>query len=124
MLAAWSCSLQAQNLPLRVQLAAEQSLRTGSHSSIEVIVELPAGSDSPLLLTPSIEGNAVEVVRGRLTRSDGKLLDATHLRFEIPLLARSEGTAILRVEIMTYVCERSCRRVLLRKSQVLRVADR
>jgi hypothetical protein len=39
----------------------------------------------------------------------------------VPVLAKSEGTAILRVDVMTYVCERVCRRVVLRDSEVLRV---
>ena len=113
----------AQPGPLRVQLAAEQMLSPGAHAAIEVIVELPAGNDAPLLLTPSLEGVAVEVVRGRLSRPDGKPIDGvgTRLRFEIPVRARSEGTAILHVDVMTYVCSRSCERVLLRASQVLRV---
>jgi hypothetical protein len=110
----------APELP-RLHLAAEQQLRAGSHTTIEVVVELPPGNDSPLLLTPSTSGSAVEVVRGRLSRSDGKALSATHLRFEIPVRARTEGTAILRIELMTYVCARTCRRVLLEGSQVLRV---
>ena len=106
-----------------VQLAAEQTLSAGSHAAIEVIVELPEGNDSPLLLTPSLEGDAVEVVRGRLSRPDGKAVagPGIRLRFEVPIRARSEGTAILHVDVMTYVCSRTCQRVLLRGSQVLRV---
>jgi hypothetical protein len=113
-------AVEAPALP-RLQLAPEQQLRAGSHNTIEVVVELPPGNDSPLLLTPSTSGSAVEVVRGRLSRSDGKVMDATHLRFEIPVRARTEGTAILRVEVMTYVCARTCSRVLLQGTQVLRV---
>jgi hypothetical protein len=107
--------------PVRVELAPERALRAGTHAAIEVIVELPAGNDAPLLLTPSVEGEAVEVVRGRLSRADGKVLDDGRLRFEVPVLAKSEGTAILRVDVMTYVCERTCQRVVLRGSQVLKV---
>jgi hypothetical protein len=70
-----------------------------------------------------VEGEAVEVVRGRLTRPDAKTVDgdASRLRFEVPVLAKSEGTAILRVDLMTYVCARVCQRVLLRASEVVRV---
>ena len=95
---------------VQVELAPERMLRAGTHTAIEVIVQLPPGNDSPLLITPSVKGQAVEVVRGRLTRPDAKPVDgdATRLRFEIPVLARSEGTAILRVDVMTYVCERMC----------------
>jgi hypothetical protein len=113
----------ARGAEIAVELAPERTVRAGSHTSIEVIVQLPAGNDSPLLITPSVEGEAVEVVRGRLTRPDAKPVDgdASRLRFEIPVLAKSEGTAILRVDVMTYVCERACRRVLVRASEVLRV---
>jgi hypothetical protein len=112
---------RAQLEPVRIELAAEQSLRAGSHATIEVIVQLPAGSDAPLLLTPSVEGDAVEVVRGRLSRPDAKPLPPDRLRFEVPVRARSEGTAILRIELMTYVCARTCQRFVLKESQVLRV---
>lgn len=107
--------------PVRIELAAEQSLRAGEHAVIEVQVAISAGADAPLLLTPSVEGDAVEVVRGRLSRSDAKPLPPDKLRFEVPVRARSEGTAILRVDVTTYVCERTCRRVALRASQVLHV---
>ena len=107
--------------PVRIELASEQSLRAGAHAVIEVKVVVPAGEDAPLLLTPSVEGDAVEVVRGRLSRSDAKIVPPDGLRFEVPVRARSEGTAILRVDVTTYVCERQCRRVVLRASQVLRV---
>lgn len=108
---------------VQIELAPERMLRAGTHTAIEVIVHLPPGNDSPLLITPSVEGEAVEVVRGRLMRPDAKPVDgdATRLRFEIPVLARSEGTAILRVDVTTYVCEKSCERVQIRGSEVLRV---
>ena len=111
----------AQSDAVRIELAPEQSLRTGSHAAIEVFVALPAGSDAPLLLTPSVEGDALEVVRGRLSRADAKPQPPDRLRFEVPVRARSEGTAILRVEVMTYLCQRRCERIVLRASQVVRV---
>jgi hypothetical protein len=121
--AAAAATALAQAAAVRVELAPERMLRAGAHASIEVVVQLPAGNDSPLMLTPSVEGEAVEVVRGRLTRPDAKPVDGhpTHLRFEVPVRARSEGTAILRVDVMTYVCARKCERVLLRASEVVRV---
>ena len=114
---------RGQAEPVRIELAPEQSLRAGAHAAIEVLVQLPPGSDAPLLLTPSVEGDAVEVVRGRLSRPDAKPLPPDRLRFEVPVRARSEGTAILRIELMTYVCSRTCQRVVLQGSQVLRVAS-
>jgi hypothetical protein len=107
---------------LQISLRPEQHLRRDAHTAIEVIVQLPEGSaDLPLLLTPRIEGAAVELVRGRLLRSDAKLVERGRLRFEVPVVARSEGTAILRVSVTTYVCEDSCRRVEATTSAVLEV---
>jgi hypothetical protein len=123
LLSAATATALAQAAAVRVELAGERTLRAGTHASIEVVVRMPAGNDSPLMLTPSVEGEAVEVVRGRLTRPDAKPVegDPTRLRFEVPIRARSEGTAILRVDVMTYVCARKCERVLLRASEVVRV---
>ena len=117
-----AATARAQSGPVRIELAPQQNLRAGSHAMVEVIVLLPAGSDAPLLVTPSVEGDALEVVRGRLARPDAKVLPPDRLRFEVPVRARSEGTAILRVEVMTYVCARTCERVVLRGSQVVRVS--
>jgi hypothetical protein len=86
-----------------------------------VLVELSDATPQPLLLTPRIEGAAVELVRGRLLRADAKSLDSKHLSFNIPVVARREGTAILRVEVMTYVCATRCSRVIAIESRVLRV---
>jgi hypothetical protein len=113
-----------QTAEVRVRIAPEGVLRPGGHAGIVVVVELPAGNDSPLLITPSVEGDAVEVVRGRLSRADGKAIAGAAgvwLKFEVPVVGRSEGTAILNVDVMTYVCADGCRRVVLRGSQVVRV---
>lgn len=116
----WSASAAAGDLLLTLQ--PEQHLARDAHTSIAVSVQLPEGSDNlPLLLTPRIEGAAVELVRGRLLRSDAKQTDATHLRFEIPVVARSEGTAILRVQLSTYACTERCRQVQVSASTVLAV---
>jgi len=107
---------------LQISLQPEQHLPRDAHTAIEVIVQLPAGSaDLPLLLTPRIEGAAVELVRGRLLRSDAKLVERGRLRFGVPVVARSEGTAILRVSVTTYICTQSCQRVEAMTSAVLEV---
>lgn len=107
---------------LQLTLQPEQHLPRNAHTSISVSVALPSARDNlPLLLTPRIEGAAVELVRGRLLRSDAKPIDATHLRFEIPVVARSEGTAILRVHLTTYLCTDTCRQVEVTASAVLEV---
>ena len=124
----WSLALllstqlvQADKLQVRLEIQGADTLPRLAHLVVPVVVELAEAVDAPLLLTPSVEGSAVEVVRGRLLRSDAKLLDARHLRFEIPVVARSEGTAIFRVELAAYVCEPRCRLVTASGSRVLRV---
>ena len=122
----WLClsamTVQAQPALLQLTLEPQQHLVLNAHTPIIVTVQLAAASkDLPLLLTPRIEGAAVELVRGRLMRSDAKQVDATHLRFEIPVVARSEGTAILRVNVSTYFCDERCRRIEATTSAVLEV---
>jgi hypothetical protein len=112
---------RAEEPRVTVEIQGENTLDHAAHLGVPVIVQLPAASNAPLLLTPRIEGSAVEVVRGRLSRSDAKALDATHLRFEVPVVARSEGTAILRVDVSTYVCEPRCVPINASDSRVLHV---
>ena len=114
-------NLAADSGGLSLNIAGDETLARAAHTSIPVIVTLPDGGEHPLLLTPSIEGSALELVRGRLMRADAKRVDAQHLRFELPVVAKSEGTAILRVEVMTYVCSPGCRRVSASGSRVLRI---
>jgi hypothetical protein len=105
-----------------ITLQPEQHLHVGTHAAIEVVVQLPSTSpELPLLLTPRVEGAAVELARGRLLRSDAKPLDPSHLRFELPVVARSLGTAILRVELRTYICDAQCRPVDATASAVIDV---
>ena len=124
-LSATALSAEAQSAAptaLQIRLQPQPQLVRNAHAPIAVLVQLPnASKDLPLLLTPRIEGDAVELVRGRLMRSDAKQSDATHLRFEIPVVARSEGTAILRVSVSTYLCAESCRRIEATTSAVLEV---
>jgi hypothetical protein len=113
--------VRADQPQLRIEIQAEDTLPRNAHLLVPVVVELEVAIAAPLLLTPSVEGSAVEVVRGRLLRSDAKRVDARHLRFDVPVVARSEGTAIFRVELATYVCEQRCRFVTANGSRVLRV---
>jgi hypothetical protein len=105
--------------PLRIEIKGDSSLARGSHASVPILVELADPKSGPLLLTPSIEGAAIELLRGRLLGADAKTLDETHLRFELPVFARSEGTAILRIELSAYECSQRCRRVSASDSRVL-----
>jgi len=56
------------------------------------------------LLTPSVEGEALRVVRGRLLRADARRDADGALHFAIPVLARSAGTAVLHVQLLAYRC--------------------
>lgn len=119
--AAAQLAAAADDARLQVEIEGPDSLERAAHFNVPVRVTLPLGGAAPLMLTPSVEGSALEVVRGRLIRSDAKPVDATQLRFELPVVARSEGTAILQIEVNTYVCEPRCRAVSARASRVFRV---
>jgi len=114
--------LSAADAAASISIRGEDTLALSAHTSIPVLVGLaPGGAAFPLTLTPRIEGAAVELVRGRLLRSDGKPVDETHLRFDVPVVARSVGTAILRVELVTYACDPECRTISVQDGRVLRV---
>ena len=105
-----------------VSIRGPDALAADAHASIPVLVGLAAASaDWPLTLTPRVEGTSLELVRGRFLRADAKQVDATHLRFDVPVVARSQGTAILRVELLTYTCDPECRSVTVQDSRVLQV---
>jgi hypothetical protein len=120
---AWPASArtQGEDTKLAIEIRAQNTLPRSAHLGIAVIVTTDTAAHTPLLLTPHVEGEAVELVRGRLLRSDAKVMDATHLRFEVPVVARSEGTAILRVEVASFECSPACRRVVQSESRALRV---
>ncbi len=110
--------------PVRVTISAPEILRAGDHANVSIRVQLAADGGSPLVLTPSIEGTAIEAMRGRLLRADAKSHGEGELIFELPILAHGEGTAILHIELATYVCTPRCRYTAVRESQVLRVSAR
>ena len=89
-------------------LSAPERLVAGTTATVVAEVRVPPG-DAPLLLTPTTEGTAVEVVRGRLLRADAERTDAGTLRFRIPIMAKAAGTSVLRVRVLTYACARRCR---------------
>lgn len=110
----------ASTLPARAQdppgaargvsltLSAPERLVAGTTAAVVAEVRVPPG-DAPLLLTPTTEGTAVEVVRGRLLRADAERTEAGTLRFRIPIMAKAAGTSVLRVRVLTYACARRCR---------------
>jgi hypothetical protein len=93
-----------------LRIEAPATLPIGA-SRIAVVVRLPHGPTMPLLLTVRVEGEALQVVRARFLRSDARLQPSGELRFEVPVLARAAGIALLRAELSTYRCRQSCQQV-------------
>lgn len=100
------------------------SLTVGDRASVIAVVRITPAGDRPVLVTPSSEGTAVEVVRGRLLRGDADDPDAEELRFSIPIVARAPGTAVLRVHVSGWACAERCRPVEDDAEVVMRVARR
>lgn len=93
----------------RAALEAPRELHVGEHAHVELILELPTDAAEPLLVTPYREGKALEVVQGRLLRSDAREPNARPLRFALPVLATAPGTALIGVRVLAYVCAPRCR---------------
>lgn len=96
----------------------------GDRTEVLVRLSLADARNVPVLVTPTSEGGAVEVVRGRLLRADAENPLSSPLVFRIPILARSAGTAVIRVRISTYRCEDRCSPLELTASVTLRVERR
>lgn len=92
-----------------MRLSPPRELHVGEHARLELELLLPAGAAGPLLITPFHEGQALEVVKGRLLRSDARDPNARPLHFELPVLARTAGVARVGVRLLAYVCEREQR---------------
>jgi hypothetical protein len=90
----------------------ERTLRAGDRTELVVEVVLPQGVDARLALTPSTEGETLEVVRGRLLSFDARReTDAegrTHLAFAVPVIAHAPGAAVLRIDVDALVCAAAC----------------
>ena len=107
-----------------LRIAAPERLAPGAPATIDVFVRLPPGPEQPLLLTPSSEGEALRVVRGRLLRTDARRTPDGELHFQVPVETRGEGTAVLRVHLLTYRCAGRCEAVQLDQSLALQVRAR
>ncbi len=122
--AALAGAARAQAPGLSVQLEGPDELALGDRAEIVARVRLEPPNDLPLLVTPSGEGPAVEVVRGRLLRADADDPAAETLRFRIPIVARSAGTSVIRVRALGWACAERCRQASGEASATLRVARR
>lgn len=92
----------AQPAALHLELLAPEVIRPGDRVSLRLIVT-PAG-DEAMLITPTSEGAAVVVARGRLQRRDGTV-DGERLVVQVPIIAQDAGHALVRVHVETYLCE-------------------
>lgn len=105
---------------LTVELRPPGALRAGDR--VEIIALVRGAGSHPLLLTPSSEGTALEVVRGRLMRAEARDPEADELELRIPIVARAAGAAVLRVRASGYACNGRCRAVSAEASLIVHVA--
>lgn len=122
----WSAAAAQAPAGLEVSLEAPDGLIVGDRAAVIAHVRLQPANDLPLLVTPSAEGPAVEVVRGRLLRADaeGDASAPGALRFAVPVVAKSPGTAVLRVRAMGWVCDHRCRQAIGESTITVRVRAR
>lgn len=104
-LGAGSLMAEAQGTALTVRIEAPREMHPGDHAEIVALVHAEDAARGPLLVTPTIDGAAVEVVRGRLFRFEADDPTSDPLRFRVPVLARSVGTAVLSVRVDGHACE-------------------
>lgn len=107
-----------------VRIELPTGLTAGTTASVGVFVRLPQGPEQPLLLTPTCEGDAVRVARGRLMRADARRTEQGELHFQVPIEARSAGTAVLRITLLTYRCETRCEPLHVTESATVQVSSR
>jgi hypothetical protein len=105
-LAATAHAQEAAAPPISVELVPPARVVVGARDEIVAHVTLGEGTAAPLLVTPTSEGPAIEIVRGRLLRADG--VAATDrpgtLLFRIPFVARTQGTAVVHVRVDGFAC--------------------
>lgn len=104
-LAIVAVAARAQAPALSVRIEAPAELHPGDHADVVALVHAEDAARGPLLVTPTVDGAAVEVVRGRLFRFDAEDPSSDPLRFRVPVLARSVGTAVLSVRVDGHACE-------------------
>ena len=115
---------EATPVQLGLRIEAADPLAVGTTAHVAVFVRVPPGDDQPLMLTPASEGDAVRVVRGRLSRADAKRNAQGELVFAVPVVVRSAGAAVLRVDALTYHCPRRCEPLRASATRVLHAAAR
>lgn len=123
---------RAQDVPpISVTIETERTtLGVGATGEVVAVVSFDERSSGPMLLTPTSDGPAITVVRGRLLRADAEdPRSAPPLRFHVPFVARTAGDAVLRVRVDGWSCvpvaegrdERRCQAVRAEASVALTV---
>lgn len=91
--------------PIVVRLTLASSVvRLNETGELLADVTTDATASGPLLLTPTSDGPAIEVVRGRLLRADAEDPRAAPLRFHVPWVANRAGDAVVRVRVDGWSC--------------------
>ena len=109
----------------RLDIEVATNLQQGP-GQLEVVLTLGDSEVQPLLLTVASEGAAIQVVRGRFLRADGRAEQGTRgarLRFVVPVVVRAQGSAIVRADLLTYRCQTSCRALRASTRRTLEVGQ-
>jgi hypothetical protein len=93
---------------LSFRLSGPPEMRVGERGAVTITLELGPDDAPNVLLTPVVDGGAIEVVRGRLLRDDARDPQSRLLTFELPVLARAPGTGAVRVHALAYRCTPRC----------------
>lgn len=120
--------VRAQDAPA-FEISIEPPARVTLGDRAEIVVQVIDRSSAvlPFLVTPASEGPAIEIVRGRFTRADAAEGDPEDnvLRFEVPFVARSVGTSVVRVRVDGFECEGDrCRAVQVESSRAIEIRPR
>jgi hypothetical protein len=110
--------------PITITLEVPARVSLGDRAYVLARVRLGAHAGRPLLLTPTSEGRAIEIVRGRLSRADADADPAAprELRFRVPFVARGVGTSVLRARADGYECrDGRCRAIQIEASVAIEV---
>jgi hypothetical protein len=107
----WFCALAAcfclgavPDATGALSVSVPDTLHVGDHVSLVLTLSLPEGQKGPILLTPRSQGDALEVVRGRLLHADARDPEIAPLVFDVPAIARAPGQAVVHVRALVYRC--------------------
>lgn len=102
---ALSSASTAQDTPISIALSiTSPMLRVGETGEVIAVVNSDASASGPLLITPTSDGPAIDVVRGRLLRADAEDPRSSPLRFRVPFIALTPGDALVRVRVDGWSC--------------------